>query len=534
MAKLRRDTLSSAHGGPSPTGSPTALGATYIPELNRSLRIVSSGTLFLTHTLYIPHHPTPSSAIRAHAVEKARGGSANTLLSALAQFPAIEAVLVAPLGGNEEGRRILRELENEGVNTQYCKIWPNAGVPSAWVLNSAQDNARTVINHNPLPDITHEDFVSLLGPLLAPENYPENYAQLQQQQFYQQAPNLIPPQPPPRVSQSSGRPHLSNPNSPAPFDWLHFEGRSVKTTLNNIVGLDGLARERKWRSHCVFSMDVGRKVRQGVEALIPYVDVIFLNKQYAQAQSPDYANSPRTFLLSLASTAPPHALLVAHWGKDGAAVLSLPTREYFQSSPWVEERPPSAPPVPADSEGRPAPELRSVRSGSVFWADGRSRSSSNAYTLPQPSDVFMEGNSTELDRSFSSSSHRTQTDSRMQSLVVTEGDADEDDQGSQGTERGAGVGPDASDAVGESGAHDAFIAGMIYALSRRICPGAPYTPSAGGRENGDVGTGNDDVRARWRLDECLRFATEMAGRKARRKTWDGLAEEMIRAGWFDL
>lgn len=163
-----------------------------------------------------------------------------------------------------------------------------------------------MINHNPLPDITHEDFVSLLGPVLAPENYPDNYAQLQQQQFYQQIPHQSRPHSPlppngrptttssaranlsprpgtaggsntgglggstPRPSQSGGRPLLSNPNSPAPFDWLHFEGRSVKTTLNNMVGLDGLARERKWRSHCVFSVDVGRKARQGVEAVCIY------------------------------------------------------------------------------------------------------------------------------------------------------------------------------------------------------------------------------------------------------------------------
>lgn len=51
------------------------------------------------------------------------------------------------------------------------------------------------------------------------------------------------------------------------MEWIHFEGRSVKTTLSNIVGLDGLARERKWRSHCVFSVDVGRKARQGIEAV---------------------------------------------------------------------------------------------------------------------------------------------------------------------------------------------------------------------------------------------------------------------------
>ena len=126
------------------------------------------------------------------------------------------------------------------------------------------------MNHNPLPDITHEDFVSLLGPLLAPENYPQT------------TPPITPAVPTygssatlasatPRSSQSGARPAslpvFYNPNSPAPFDWLHFEGRSVKTTLSNITGLDGLARERKWRSHCVFSVDVGRKGRQGVEAV---------------------------------------------------------------------------------------------------------------------------------------------------------------------------------------------------------------------------------------------------------------------------
>lgn len=45
----------------------------------KPLRIVASGTLFLTHTLSIPSHPAPSTVVRAHSVEKARGGSANTV-----------------------------------------------------------------------------------------------------------------------------------------------------------------------------------------------------------------------------------------------------------------------------------------------------------------------------------------------------------------------------------------------------------------------------------------------------------------------
>lgn len=120
MARLRRDTQDTI----SPNYS------------TRPLRIAACGTLFLTHTLDIPTHPEPSAVVRAHSVTRSRGGSAATCSSIIAQFPSVEAMLVAPLGGNEEGRMILRDLEQEKVSTRYCKIWEQAGVPSAWVLHA--------------------------------------------------------------------------------------------------------------------------------------------------------------------------------------------------------------------------------------------------------------------------------------------------------------------------------------------------------------------------------------------------------------
>ena len=121
MARLRRDTQDS-------TGATT----------HRPLRVVASGTLFVTHNLGLPTPPNPNSAVRAHSVSRVRGGSAGTCLSIIAQFPAVEASLVAPLGGNEDGRRIIAELEAERVSTRYCKVWPEAGVPSAWVLHAGE------------------------------------------------------------------------------------------------------------------------------------------------------------------------------------------------------------------------------------------------------------------------------------------------------------------------------------------------------------------------------------------------------------
>lgn len=264
-------------------------------------------------------------------------------------------------------------------------------------------------------------------------------------------------------------------------------------------------------------------------------------------------------MLSLASIASPHALLVAHWGKEGGAVLSLPTKEYFQSSGWVEERPPpSQPREPESRFGTPFPqnvsEVRSVRSGSEFWADGRSRTpSSHAFTasgshyIPDTADENEKRHHYHRARSHTRQGQGTNESSQYTTTTTTE----EDDNDSQGTEMPGGD-QDADDGiVDEVGAQDAFIAGMIFALSRRLCPGLPYTPAWSGE---DVdGANGEDARGRWRLDECLRyfllprvskkmilsgilffrFATELSGRKARRSGWTGLAEETIQAGWFD-
>ena len=49
------------------------------------------------------------------------------------------------------------------------------------------------------------------------------------------------------------------------------------------------------------------------------------------------------------------------------------------------------------------------------------------------------------------------------------------------------------------GAQVAFIAGMIYALIRRLMPGAPYVPGMMGVTEPQRPEGG-----RWKLDECLR------------------------------
>ncbi|KAF9238517.1 hypothetical protein BU15DRAFT_47677 [Melanogaster broomeanus] len=539
----------------------------------KPLRIFSTGTIFLTHTLDLPSHPAPASASRAQTVHSCRGGTAGHILALLAQLGAtsssdVEPMLIASLGGNADALRLRDALESSGVRTKYCKVWPGLGVPSAWVMHARDTGERTVINHNPLPEVSHEDFVALLGPVLAPENYvglnlpqgPLNGAAIVREQSSSPVPlfpNSLAPAPP-RLSVSS-RPNTApagttavppaphtymvprqNPHSPAPFDWLHLEGRSVRTTLTNILGVDGLARERKWRSHCVISIDLGRRAREGVEVLIPHADVIFLwQTGYPTSPTPNSTLTPRAILLSLARHAPPHALLVLDAGREGAALLSLPTREYLQSSGWTQ-------PAPLQSQQAHSPGQRhghtisnatsangtrvwdgveSVRSGSDFWAGAG------------PADGSLGSQDSQYTNRGAGAGGRTHRQHPSGESFHPLDDIDEPDEDGGG-EDGRHT-PQAhrrpvvvEDALDEEGAHAAFVAGMIWTLSRRVMPGPPYVP--GGGPDGETGmNGAVDLGVRWRLDECLRFATELAGRKAHIRPDNSNASNMRRAGWFD-
>ncbi|KAG1843808.1 hypothetical protein DFJ58DRAFT_731476 [Suillus subalutaceus] len=562
MARLRRDTLSAS----STTHSPTSTHASSpmpSPSNSKPFRIFSTGTIFFTYSLDLCSHPVPGTVSRAQAVAAARGGSAGHILGFLAALPAaVEPMLIASLGASPDGIRLRDELEAGGIRTKYCKPWPGLGVPSAWVMHARDTGERTVINHNPLPEMSHEDFIALLGPVLAPENY-VGISHSQPPQLPPQPPspasvfpNAFVATPPPRPSMTSrpataptgsAAPHMAivptqSPLSPAPFDWLHFEGRNIKTTLSNILGIDGLARERKWRAYCVLSLDLGRRAREGVEALIPHADVIFLSAQTFPSLSSPGPPSPRAILLALARHARPHALLVLYGGTLGSALLSLPTREYLQSSSWS--------PLPigrshahtssnlhsiiSTSDG-----VESVRSGSEFWA-GRRSPDSSGFTIAsagnrdsgysEAHDDEPKGRTMTRSLRIPPAGHPCPTHFLTLiftlTAIATVTHTHVPPQHVQSSIPVQPLPPLSEDAQDEEGAHSAFVAGMIWSLSRRILPGAPYTPMQA--EEKEV-----DVTARWRLDECLRFATECAGRKAGGCEWGNLALEMRDVGWFD-
>ena len=310
MAWRKQSSTKDSYALPTPTTPPGS------PFQRRKLRILGTGTLFVTHLLTVPathsYHVGFSNqdddqdddtrfaptTLRAQNVTRSRGGSAARVLSILCQFGHIDALrsdsqsylkpvsresdieawLVAPVGRGSEAAALLSELEKEGVRTKLCARREGEGVPCAYVVKTsvqvpiqgeANGNTngqprmqtrvkRTVINYNPIPDLTHDEFVRLLGPLLYPPVSHSN------SQGSSSPTNRTPTTPEGRFSTDEGVYFLS---PDPPVDWLHFEGRTAQTTLSNLTGLDGFARDRGWRNKMVFSLDCCRVGRQGQEAV---------------------------------------------------------------------------------------------------------------------------------------------------------------------------------------------------------------------------------------------------------------------------
>lgn len=110
---------------------------------------------------------------------------------------------------------------------------------------SDRTGTQTVINHNPIPDVAHDEFFRIVGPLL--------YSTL---------------------TNGAETPKYNQPPPSPAIDWFHFEGRNPHATAENLQGLDGWLREREWRHRVVLSVEIGRPGRLGQEMVCPRLSLL--------------------------------------------------------------------------------------------------------------------------------------------------------------------------------------------------------------------------------------------------------------------
>ena len=164
-------------------------------------------------------------------------------------------------------------------------------------------------------------------------------------------------------------------------------------------------------------------------------------------------------------------------------------------------------------------EAQSVRSGSGFWAACHDISNeSSAFSAMQTRQLSgQSGLSSSACASGSAEPHANDSGDDSDGTEIAAGSSNDGSRVAQGESSGVAQGGKHSvsqqqqgpqvrqtqqmqaQRTEDVGSQDAFIAGMIYALSQRLLPGAPYAPGLSVSTEAQRSEGG-----RWKLGECLR------------------------------
>ena len=208
-------------------------------------------------------YPEEDDEVRILSQSITRGGNASNtavVLSNLGHQCFWAGTCVTPLSeekaGDRDSRIIIDDLQQHQVNTQYVQFLDKGKVPTSYISLSRATGSRTICHYRDLAEYSFEAFKQL--PL-------------------------------------------------EDFDWFHFEGRNIEHTLKMMQLC------RKCLPEVRISLEI-EKVRDNIETLIPYADMVLFSKQYAQNSQTPNAHS---FCLEK-NRQYPQALIVCAWGKAGA------------------------------------------------------------------------------------------------------------------------------------------------------------------------------------------------------------------------
>ncbi|KAL2266384.1 hypothetical protein VTJ83DRAFT_5736 [Remersonia thermophila] len=275
--------------------------------------LILVGAVYMDTILTVPRFPEEDSKLRATDVQVRRGGNVGNTLEVLAQFQAspaaavrgLQVCLVACLpeakspattkilrsfgpyhDGTEEhddsrvarsgGKGTERKPTRSVIDHARCLFRQGHEQPaSSYILRSAETGSRTIVNHNPLPEMTPEEF----------EGIAEGFAA------------------------SCGEGHRF---------WWHFEGRIPETTLRCIRHL------REKMPGCTISVEVEKPGRDGLAELAAEADVVFYSRSWAQHRG---YHTPEACLRAEAASSKA-SLMCCTWGEDGAGAYAPTSGEY--------------------------------------------------------------------------------------------------------------------------------------------------------------------------------------------------------------
>ncbi|XP_076473949.1 ketohexokinase isoform X2 [Bombus vancouverensis nearcticus] len=204
-----------------------------------------------------------------------RGGNASNTCTVLSQLGS-PCEFFGTLSAEEHLSFLQNDMRSYNIDFSHCPMVEGIGCPISTVMLSLSSGSRTILHHNPnLPELTLKNFEQL---------------------------------------------HLED------YSWIHFEGRNLNEVLsmmqcvenyNNMLNYSEDSNSKEIASSQVpITVSVELETpKQELLDLLPYVDVAFISKDFAQSRGHD--NMSET-LKDISGDAKSGATLICAWADRGA------------------------------------------------------------------------------------------------------------------------------------------------------------------------------------------------------------------------
>ncbi|XP_053998628.1 ketohexokinase-like [Hylaeus anthracinus] len=220
-------------------------------------------------------YPAEDSDQRSVEYRWQRGGNASNTCTVLSLLGSL-CEFFGTLSAEEHLKFLQNDMRKYNINFSHCPMVEGVGCPTSTVTLSLSSGSRTILHHNPcLPELTLKNFEQL---------------------------------------------HLQD------YSWIHFEGRNLDQVLamlqyvenyNNTLNYheNSSTKETDWRQIPITVSIELERPKQELLDLLPYVDVAFISKDFAQSRG--YDNMSET-LKNISEDAKSGATLICAWGDRGA------------------------------------------------------------------------------------------------------------------------------------------------------------------------------------------------------------------------
>lgn len=221
------------------------------------------------------HYPAEDSDQRSVEYRWQRGGNASNTCTVLSLLGS-SCEFFGTLSTDEHINFLQNDMKKYNIDFSHCPMVQGIGCPMSTVILSQSTGSRTILHHNPcMPELTLKNFEQL---------------------------------------------HLQD------YCWIHFEGRNLAEVLSMLQCIenyndmlscfqDSTDKEKDWNLVPITVSVELESPRQELLDLLPYVDVVFISKDFAQSRG--YDNMSET-LKNISDDAKSGATLICAWGDRGA------------------------------------------------------------------------------------------------------------------------------------------------------------------------------------------------------------------------